>query len=66
MKKIHTPISSSIGNQEMKACARKDGGSGCLTSNFTPLLTRSPTRPRSRLVVVALIFLPSLVTAVIV
>ena len=63
MKNIHTPINSSIGNQEIKTCERKDGGSGCLTSNLTPLLTRSPINPRSKFVVVALIFLPSLVIA---
>ncbi len=43
MKKIHTPISSSIGNQEMKICARNDCSSSGLASTLTPYLTRSPT-----------------------
>ena len=43
MKKIQTPISSSIGNQEMKICARKLCSSSGLASTLTPYLTRSPT-----------------------
>ena len=43
MKKIHTPISSSIGNHEMKICARKDCSSSGLLSTLTPYFTRSPT-----------------------
>ena len=43
MKNTQTPISSSIGNQEMKICARKDCSSSGLASTFTPYLTRSPT-----------------------
>ena len=43
MKKIHTPISSSIGNHEMKICARNDCSSSGLASTLTPYFTRSPT-----------------------
>ena len=43
MKKIQTPIKSSIGNHEMKICARKLCSSSGLASTLTPYLTRSPT-----------------------
>jgi hypothetical protein len=43
MKKIHTPIRSSIGNHEMKICARKLCSSSGFASTLTPYLTRSPT-----------------------
>src|SRR5205823_1500820 len=41
--KIHTPIRSSIGNHEMKICARKLCSSSGFASTLTPYLTRSPT-----------------------
>ena len=47
MKNIHTPISSSIGNQEMKICVRKPCSSSGLASTFTPALSRSLTIHRS-------------------
>jgi hypothetical protein len=47
MKKIHTPIRSSIGNQEMKTCARKLCSSSCLLSTLTLFLSRSLTIHRS-------------------
>jgi hypothetical protein len=43
MKKIHTPISSSIGNQEMNRLIRKDGCSSGLASTETPFFSRSDT-----------------------
>ena len=43
MKKIHTPISSSIGNQEMKMFMRSDCSSSGLASTLTPYLSRSAT-----------------------
>ena len=45
MKKIHTPISSSIGNHEMKICARKLCSSSGLASTLTPYLTQVADHP---------------------
>ncbi len=50
----------------MNTCDRKDCSSGCFTSNFTPLLTKSPIKPRSRYVIAVLIFFPSCVVATII
>jgi hypothetical protein len=47
MKKIQTPISSSIGNQETKIFIRKDCSSSGLASTLTPFLSRSLTIHRS-------------------
>ena len=47
MKKIHTPISSSIGNQETKMFMRSEGSSSGLASTFTPFLSRSETSQMS-------------------
>ena len=47
MKKIHTPIKRSIGNHEMKTCARKLCSSSCLLSTLTLFLRRSLTIHRS-------------------
>ncbi len=43
MKKIHTPISSSIGNQDTKMFMSSDGSSSGLASMITPALSRSLT-----------------------
>src|SRR5882672_7312676 len=43
MKKIHTPISSSIGNHEMKICISIDCSSSGLVETFTPYFIRSLT-----------------------
>ena len=43
MKNIHTPISSSIGNQETKMFMRSDGSSSGFASMITPFLRRSET-----------------------
>ena len=43
MKKIHTPISSSIGNHDTKMFMRSDGSSSGLASTLTPYLSRSET-----------------------
>ena len=43
IKKIHTPISSSIGNQETKIFIRSDCSSSGLASTWTPSFMRSPT-----------------------
>ena len=43
MKKIHTPISSSIGNHETKMFMRSEGSSSGLASTCTPYFSRSPT-----------------------
>ena len=43
MKKIHTPISSSIGNHEMKICISIDCSSSGLVDTLTPYFIRSPT-----------------------
>ena len=45
MKKIHTPISSSIGNHETKMFMRSDGSSSGLASMITPFLSRSRHQP---------------------
>ena len=47
MKKIHTPISSSIGNQDTKMFIRSDGSSSGLASILTPYLSRSDTSQMS-------------------
>jgi hypothetical protein len=47
MKKIHTPISSSIGNQLTKMLIRKDCSSSGLASILTPFFSRSETIHRS-------------------
>ncbi len=47
MKKTHTPISSSIGNQLTKRFIRKDGSSSGLASILTPFFSRSETSHRS-------------------
>jgi hypothetical protein len=47
MKKIQTPIRSSIGNQDTKIDVSSDCSSRGLTSTLTPALMRSPIRPRS-------------------
>ena len=47
MKKIQTPISSSIGNQETKMFIRSDGSSSGLASTLTPFLSRSETSQMS-------------------
>ena len=65
MKKIQTPISSSIGNQEMNTWDRKDGRAGALMSNLTSLSRRSPIRPRSSEVVLAVRTVPLFVSAMI-
>jgi hypothetical protein len=43
MKKIHTPMSSSIGNQETKMFMRSEGSSSGFASMITPFLRRSDT-----------------------
>ena len=43
MKKIHTPISSSIGNQDTKMFMSSEGSSSGLASMITPALSRSLT-----------------------
>ncbi len=43
MKKTQTPISSSIGNHEMKIDIRKDCSSSCFAPTCTPSFIRSPT-----------------------
>ncbi len=43
MKKIHTPMSSSIGNHETKMFMSSDGSSSAFASTVTPNLRRSPT-----------------------
>ena len=43
MKNTQTPISSSIGNHEMKIDIRKDCSSSCLAPTDTPYFIRSPT-----------------------
>ncbi len=43
MKKIHTPISSSMGNHEMNRLIRKEGCSSGLASTDTPFFSRSDT-----------------------
>ena len=43
MKKIHTPMSSSIGNHETKMFMRSEGSSSGFASTFTPYFRRSPT-----------------------
>ena len=47
MKNTQTPISSNIGNHEMKICIRKDCSSSCLPDTCTPYFIRSPTIQRS-------------------
>jgi hypothetical protein len=47
MKKIHTPIKSSIGNQETKMFIKSDGSSSGFASIFTPYLSRSETSQMS-------------------
>ncbi len=47
MKKIQTPISSSIGNQETKMFMRSDGSSSGFASTLTPYLSRSDTSQMS-------------------
>ena len=47
MKNIHTPISSSIGNQDTKMFISKEGSSSGLASILTPFLSRSHTIQRS-------------------
>ena len=47
MKKIQTPISSSIGNQETKMFMRSEGSSSGLASILTPYLSRSVTSQMS-------------------
>ena len=43
MKKIQTPISSSIGNHDTKMFMRSEGSSSGLASTVTPYFMRSPT-----------------------
>src|SRR5690606_22639786 len=47
MKKIHTPMSSSMGNHEMNRLVRKEGSSRALPETSTPALTSSGTIQRS-------------------
>ncbi len=47
MKKIHTPISSSMGNQETKRFIRKDCSSSGFATTLTLFLSRSLTIHRS-------------------
>ena len=47
MKKIQTPISSSMGNQETKMLVRKDCSSSGLATTLTLFLSRSETIHRS-------------------
>jgi hypothetical protein len=47
MKKIHTPISSSIGNHDTKMFTSSEGSSSGLASIFTPYLSRSDTSQMS-------------------
>ena len=47
MKKIHTPISSSIGNHDTKMFMRSEGSSSGFASIFTPYLSRSETSQMS-------------------
>ena len=63
MKYTQTPINSSIGPQLTNKLTSSEGSSRGLTSNFTPLLRKSPTKPRSRKVAVDRMRLSSLVTA---
>ena len=46
MKNTQTPMSSSIGNQEMKICISRDCCSGGLASMATPCSNSSPTSDR--------------------
>ena len=46
MKKIHTPISSSIGNHEMNTCARNDCSSSCLLSTANVVLEEIAHHPQ--------------------
>ena len=48
MKYTQTPISNNIGPQLTSRLTSSEGSSRGLTSNLTPLLRRSPTKPRSR------------------
>ena len=48
MKYTHTPISNNMGPQLTNKVMRSEPSSRGLTSNFTPLAMRSPTKPRSR------------------
>src|SRR3546814_20086736 len=47
MKNTHTPISNSMGNQEMNKLVRKEGSSRALPENCTPDLTSPGTIQRS-------------------
>jgi len=47
MKKIQTPISNSIGNQEIRICTRVEFSSGGSACTRTPRSVRRPTRPGS-------------------
>jgi len=47
MKKIQTPIRSSMGNQETKMLVRKDCSSSGLATTLTLFLSRSETIHRS-------------------
>jgi hypothetical protein len=47
MKNIHTPISSSIGNQDTKMFMRSDCSSSGFASILTPYLSRSDTSQMS-------------------
>ena len=47
MKKIHTPMRSSIGNQETKMFMRSEGSSSGFASILTPYLSRSDTSQMS-------------------
>ena len=48
MKYTQTPINKSMGPQLTSRDMRSEPSSRGLTSNFTPLAIRSPTKPRSR------------------
>src|SRR3546814_16833292 len=47
MKNTHTPISNSMGNQEMNKLVRKEGSSRALPDTCTPDLTSSGTIQRT-------------------
>jgi hypothetical protein len=63
MKKIQTPISSSIGNQDTKIEVSSDCSSRGLTSTLTPAPIRSPISPRSSTVATVRMRRSSCVTA---
>jgi hypothetical protein len=64
MKKIHTPINKSIGNQEMNTCERKDCSSGGFVIKFNAIIDQITNQTAIKNRELGFNFLPSVVTAV--